>query len=88
MMEKGPDPSYLKKVKEQWKESYRANIQQNNYWLEQITQHIILGKNPDRFVNYEKYVDALTEKDIQEAAKLVFGSNNEFIAVLMPEEDQ
>ena len=88
ILEKGPDVSYLNKVKEQWKESHKANLQENNFWLSNIISMIMNGSDPDRFINYEKYVDALTVKDIQDAAKIIFGNNNEFIAVLMPEENQ
>lgn len=88
ILEKGPDVSYLNKVKEQWKESHKANLQENNFWLSKIISMIMNGSDPDRFINYEKYVDALTVKDIQDAAKIIFGNNNEFIAVLMPEENQ
>jgi zinc protease len=43
------------------------------------------GGDPDRFVNYEKYVEKLTPRDVQQAAKLILAGKNEFIAVQMPE---
>ena len=43
------------------------------------------GGNPDRFVHYEKYVQQLTPKDVQQAAKLLLDGKNEFVAIQMPE---
>ncbi len=82
---KGPEASYLDKVKKQWIEQYRTGIKENGTWLNQLLQYKLQGGDPDRFINYEKYVNALTTKDVQEAAQLVFGGKNEFVAVQMPE---
>jgi zinc protease len=83
--QKGTDTSYLNKVKKQWIEQYKTNIKDNNTWAEQILQYKLIGGNPDRFVHYEKYVQLLTPKDVQQAAKLVLNSGNEFFAIQMPE---
>ena len=81
----GPDRSYLDKVKKQWTEQYKTSIKENNYWLNQLVSYKSQGGNPDRFINYEKYVNALTTKDVQQAAKLILEGKNQFFAVLMPE---
>jgi len=83
--QKGPDNSYLEKVKKQWLEEYKTSIKENNTWLDNIISLKAQGGNPDRFVNYEKYVNALTTKDVQQAAKLILDGKNQFFAVLMPE---
>lgn len=82
---KGPDTTYLNKVKRQWIEQYKTGIKDNSTWLEQILQYKLVGGNPDRFVHYEKYVQQLTPKDVQQAAKLVLNGGNEFFAIQMPE---
>ncbi|HUR12547.1 MAG TPA: insulinase family protein [Flavitalea sp.] len=82
---KGPEKGYLDKVKQQWKEQYKTNIKDNNAWLSQLLLWKEQGGDPKRFTEYEKYVDALTVKDVQDAAKLVLDGNNQFTAVLMPE---
>ncbi|RZL04686.1 MAG: insulinase family protein, partial [Pedobacter sp.] len=82
---KGPDQSYLDKVKQQWKEQYKASLKDNNTWLGNIIDLKEKKGDPRRFVNYEQFVDKLTVKDLQQAAKLLFDSKNKFIAVLMPE---
>lgn len=85
MVEKGPDTSYLNKVKRQWIEQYKTNIKDNKTWLDKLLEYKLQGGDPDRFVNYEKYVEKLTPKDVQQAAKLILAGKNEFVAVQMPE---
>jgi zinc protease len=82
---KGPDKSYLDKVKKQWMEEYKTSIKENNFWLNQLVEYKTQGGNPDRLINYEKYVNALTPKDVQQAAKIILQGKNQFFAVLMPE---
>lgn len=81
----GVDTSYLNKVKRQWIEQYRTGIKENQTWLNQLLEYKIQGGDPDRFINYEKYVEKLSSKDIQQAAKLILAGKNEFVAVQMPE---
>lgn len=81
----GPQQSYLDKVKKQWIEQYKTSIKENGPWLDQLIALKAQGGNADRFINYEKYVNALTTKDVQNAAKLILDGKNQFFAVLMPE---
>jgi zinc protease len=82
---KGPDNSYLDKVKKQWIEQHKTAMKENNTWVNQLVNYKSQGGNPDRFINYEKYVNALTPKDVQQAAKVILEGKNQFFAVLMPE---
>jgi len=84
MASKGPDTTYLNKVKKQWLEQHKINIKDNGVWVEKLLQFKSQGGDPDRFVHYEKYVNMLTPKDVQEAAKLML-AGNEFMAVQLPE---
>ena len=86
--DKGPEQSYLDKVKQQWKEQYRTSMKENGTWVSNLIELNEKKGDPKRFVNYEEFVDKLTVKDIQQAAKLVFDGKNQFTAVLMPEETQ
>jgi zinc protease len=85
IMEKGIDNSYLDKVKKTWIEGYKASYKDNGTWLSQLMDAKLNGGEMERFLNYEKHVNALTTADVQEAAKLIFGGKNEFFAILMPE---
>jgi zinc protease len=85
MAKKGPDPSYLDKVKKQWLETNKTQMKENSVWLEQLLGLKAQGGDPARFLEYEKYVNALTPKDVQQAANLILNGKNQFFAVLMPE---
>ena len=85
LADKGPEQSYMDKVKQQWKEEYRTSMKDNGTWLGNIIELKEKHGDPKRFINYEQYVDKLTIKDVQQAAKLVFDGKNQFTAVLMPE---
>jgi len=81
---KGPDTTYLNKVKKQWLEQHKLDIKDNGVWAEKLLQVKSQGSDPDRFVHFEKYANRLTPKDVQEAAKLVL-AGNEFMAIQLPE---
>jgi zinc protease len=85
---KGPDQSNLDKVKQQWKEKYKTSVKDNAAWLGKILELKDEQGDPKRFIDYEKYVDQLTVKDVQQAAKLMLEGKNQFTAVLMPENYQ
>lgn len=85
MTVKGPKATYIKKVKAQYLETRKTAMKENQTWLSKLLELKMEGGNPDRFIHYEKYINALTAKDVQDAAKIMF-SKNELIAVLMPED--
>ncbi len=85
LIKNGPSKENLEKVKQQWKEQHKVSIKENNTWLSQLQSFYFPGDNPDYFINYEKYVDALTPKDIQDAAKLLLSTNNVVTGILRPE---
>jgi len=84
MAGKGPDTTYLNKVKKQWLEAHKLSMKDNGAWVEKLLQLKSQGGDPDRIVHYEKYVNMLTPKDVQQAAKLVL-AGNEFMAIQLPE---
>ena len=85
LKEKGPDAKDLDKVKTTWKEKYKTDIKENKFWKEKMQSSIFWGRDRDRILNYETYVDKLTPADIQDAAKKLFTNNNEFVSILYPE---
>ncbi len=86
LMTTGPKPEDLDKVKQQWREVYKENMKQNAYWLTNLEQIRFYGEDPKLFLEHEKRFDALTVKDVQDAAKLAFSGPNKLKAVLYPEE--
>ena len=63
------------------------NVKENGTWLSQLQSFYFPGNNPDYFIHYDKYVDALTVKDIQNAAKLLLSGNNVVTGILLPEKE-
>ncbi len=85
IIKNGPSKENLDKVKKQWKEQHKVDIKENGTWLSQLQSFVFPGDNPDYFINYDKYVDALTVKDIQDAAKLLLTTKNVVTGILRPE---
>ncbi|HXR85155.1 MAG TPA: insulinase family protein [Hanamia sp.] len=85
LIKNGPSRENLEKVKKQWKEKHKVDIKENGTWLSELQSFYFPGDNPDYFINYDKYVDALTQKEIQDAAKLLLTTKNVITGILRPE---
>lgn len=85
MIKDGPSKENLDKVKKQLIEKYKTDVKENGTWLNRLLQFYFSGKNPDFFLNYEKYVNALTIKEIHEAAKILLTTKNVVTGILLPE---
>ncbi len=84
IIKNGPAPQTLDKVKTQWKEANKVQLKENGAWSARLLSAKTTGFNMDRFINREKYIDGLTVKSIQEAAKILLNGKNRFTAILMP----
>jgi len=85
IIKNGPPQQILDKVKQQWRESNKVQLKENGAWSARLLSAKTDGFNMDRFIHREKYIDGLTVKDIQEAAKLLLNGKNRFTAILMPD---
>lgn len=81
----GPTEVDLGKVKETWKQQYLVNVKDNNYWSRVLLQSVEMGTNPALVLEYEKRVDALTAKQVQDVAKKYLDTKNFIQIVLNPE---
>ena len=81
----GVDQKDLDKVKETWKKHYQTQLQENNFWLNSLSQAFIDQNDPENILDYEQKVDALTVADLQKAAQKFLPMNNYVKAVLYPE---
>ena len=81
----GPSQQNLDKVKQQFFQQHKVNIKDNNYWLTKLQNIAFPGSDPKYFLNYEKYINALTVKSIQDAANLLLNGSNVITAILRPE---
>ena len=82
---KGPDQKYLDKVKKQLIEQHKVAAKENETWLQVLREYKFKGDDPKYFLDFETYLNKLTTKDIQAAAKTILNGSNQFYAVLMPE---
>ena len=84
LITRGPSAENMEKVKQQWIEKHKVDIKENGTWLSELQSFYFPGDNPDYFINYEKYVKALTPKEVQDAAKLLLSTKNIVTGILMP----
>ena len=83
--EKGPEAKDLDKVKNQWHEKHVTELKENKYWADKLQGVLFWGKDKDRVLQYDAYIQKLTPADIQATAKQLFDGKNEFVSVLNPE---
>jgi len=85
VQDKGVEQKDLDKVKETWKKQYHVGLQSNDYWMNSLSMGWINRDNPENILDYEEKVNALTVKDLQEAAQKFLPLDKVVKAVLYPE---
>jgi zinc protease len=85
MKAEGPTEDDLNKVKETWRQQHEVNLKDNGFWARQLIQSIETGTDPERVLNFESQLKALTPKDVQGAAKKYLDMKNYVQVVLYPE---
>ncbi|MBL7757903.1 MAG: insulinase family protein, partial [Chitinophagaceae bacterium] len=85
VQEKGVEQKDLDKVKETWKKQYEVGLQNNGYWLSQLSNAWINRTNPENILDYEQKVSALTTDDLKEAALRFLPLDKMVKALLFPE---
>ncbi|MEI9918759.1 MAG: insulinase family protein [Bacteroidota bacterium] len=81
----GPSEADLNKVKETWSKEYREELRDNGYWLGKLLQVEEAGTDPNDILNGEQRINALTAKDIKDAANKYFDTKNYLTVILNPE---
>jgi zinc protease len=81
----GPNEADLNKVKETWIKQYREDLKDNGYWLAKLLQVEETGINPNDILTGEQRINAITVKDVKDAANKYFDMNNYLTFVLNPE---
>jgi len=71
---KGPQDTDLRKAKEFLLMNQQAKEQQNEYWVETLTD--FHAKSYNGYTNYANILNSITADEIKETAKMVFGSGN------------
>ena len=85
MKDNGPLAVDLNKVKETMGKKHLEDLKDNNYWLGKLQQTVELGHDPANMLTFEKRLNAISTKDLKEAANYYFNMNNYLQAVLYPE---
>jgi len=83
--DKGPSEADLNKVKETFEKQHQVDMKDNNYWLARLQRTGELNLNLSDILTINSRMKIFTTKDIQDAAKKYFNTNNYFQAVLYPE---
>lgn len=81
----GPEQKDLDKVKATWHEQHREKMKDNNYWSDKMQGVMFWGSDRKNVLDYDKWIDKLTTKDIQDAANQFLNGKNEFTSILYPE---
>ncbi len=85
LVTKGPEQSYLDKVRKQWIEEHKVQLKENATWLREILDQHSEKTDPKYFLEYQQIIEKLTVNDIRDAARKLLNRENVFTAVLMPE---
>lgn len=80
----GPELKDLEKFKEGEMTDYTKYLKENRYWLNVLNEGFTKQENPEKALDFEKDLRALTAKDIQDAANKYLNKNR-VISVLKPE---
>ncbi len=81
----GISQSDLDKVKETARKQNEDLMKENAHWLENLSYAFIENYDPAWIIGYESKINAITTKDLQDAAKKYFNMQNYIKAVLNPE---
>lgn len=71
-MKEGPTQEELDKVVTTMKKNREQGKEHNSYWLNALTTYFISGININDPKNFDKIVDSVKPKDIQNFAKKLF----------------
>jgi len=84
LADNGPEAKDITKFKEAMLLDYKTKIKENQYWLDNLTKSYKNSFNHEGILSEEAAINALTAKDIQDAAKKYF-TKDKVIGILMPE---
>jgi zinc protease len=87
LQENGPSEKNLQKIKETQRKEQQLNLQDNRFWLRSLEFAYQNELDPNRILDAEKRIDALTAEDVQQAAQkyMDLGKLTQF--VLYPESE-
>lgn len=87
IIDDGPTEEDLNKYKKAQKVDYDENLEKNSWWIDQMTSAYYNETNPERAFTYMDRVNAVTAEEVQ-AVAAKYLSDDKYIAILMPEEEE
>ena len=83
----GPSAEHMQKIKEYMLKKYKDAQKENGYWLNNLDEYFYTGI--DNTKDYEKLVNSITAKEVQDFLAKLLKQNNEIQVVMtMPEENK
>ena len=87
MAKEGPSAEHMQKIKEYMLKKYKDAQKENGYWLNNLDEFFYTGI--DNTKDYEKLVNSITAKEVQNFLAKLLKQNNEIQVVMtMPEESK
>jgi zinc protease len=81
----GATEADLNKVKETWKKQHEEHIKDNSYWARSLQSAIENDAPANEILSFEQRIDALSTKEIKDAANRYFDMQNYVQVILYPE---
>ncbi len=81
----GTSPETLTKVKETQKRQREIKLKQNRFWVGVVSNYIMNNEDPQEMMDYNSWVEKLTNEDIKGYANKYLDENKFVKVVLLPE---
>lgn len=82
----GPNPEYVEKTKLNHKKNREDNLRKNGFWRNQLENFYYNNNKRDWVTDWEKTLDGITNKDIQQFVADILKQNNERVIIMLPTE--
>jgi zinc protease len=84
LQDNGPSEINLGKAKETFRREHETDLEDNEWWKKYLSTAYQNGESPDQIADYNTWVQNLTAKDVQDAAKLYLNLQRYMQVVLYP----
>ena len=79
------DSDYISKIQERQKQTREVDLKENKFWLDYISSHYYHKLDPIKILEYDKLIDGLSVRVIQEASQKYLNTDQYVKVVLYPE---
>ena len=87
MAKEGPSAEHMQKIREYMLKKYKDAQKENGYWLNNMDEYFYTGI--DNTKDYEKLVNSITAKEVQDFLAKLLKQNNEIQVIMtVPEENK